>query len=427
MGIGLIISYLYFAYESPRALDRNMVNAFNKGKIYREDNLPVIEKLVKRENLENALKKILQFPLQKYFLILGEHGTGKTTLVQNTILNLQEPKGVVYFECPSNVKEFAKNLSKHLNCELYPFKLRDVFVQWIANSIRKEQVDHSEYSNWNLLSMQLLNTAHHYMKEYKRPIVLVLDQVDRIAKRDPMFFEILQDFAKDCADRGTLVIVFIASDGLVPRVMQSRSAWSRAKIPFEVGDISDDEAMEFLQGSGIDKKNAEDVVKYLTGGRFILLRDFQKESRYDANSKILFSELKKEMFTQIERSLDTVDLPVNHKFFIKLIETKHMDIKQAKTIIPLNMIRKLVEANIIKEHEDRTVSFHSRYIETYFKECAHFVKLCKKRKNKPELVLKSEPGEMIYRTFNLAIDVFLTEYEKLAIFHTPSKNLARPR
>ncbi|RIB30793.1 hypothetical protein C2G38_2151771 [Gigaspora rosea] len=83
---------------------------------------------------------------------------------------------------------------------------------------------------------------------------------------------------------------------------------------------------------------------------------------------LVLSELKKEMFTQIEENLDTVDLPENHKFFIKLIKTHRMDIKQVKTIMPLNMIRKLVEANIIKEHKDRTVSFHSRYIETYFKE-----------------------------------------------------------
>ncbi|CAG8809169.1 32206_t:CDS:1, partial [Racocetra persica] len=70
------------------------------------------------------------------------------------------------------------------------------------------QDDHSEYPNWNLLSMQLLNTAYYYMKEYKRPIVLIFDRVDRIAKKDPEFLEILQDFAKD-----SLVVIFIARLG----------------------------------------------------------------------------------------------------------------------------------------------------------------------------------------------------------------------
>ncbi|CAG8628347.1 8774_t:CDS:2, partial [Gigaspora margarita] len=356
MGIGFIISYLYFVYESPKARDKKMMNVFKMGKIYREVNLPVSEKLVKRENLENALKKILQLPLNKYFLILDEHRTGKTTLVQNTILNLQEPKGVVYFECPSNVKEFAKNLSKHLDCELYPFKLRDVIVQWITNSTRKEQDDHSEYPNWNLLSMQLLNIAYYYMKEYKRPIVLILDQVDRIAKKDPEFLEILQDFAKDCADRGPLVIIFIAT----------RSAWSRAAIPFEVGDISDEEAIKFLQNSGIDQKNAEVSVKYLAGGRFTLLKELQALNQI--NSENLFEEFKEWLFTQIKMNLGMMGIPKDHEFFIKLIKLGHIDIEQAETIILLNTIHKLVEANILKEHKNYTVSFHSRYVDTYFKE-----------------------------------------------------------
>ena len=89
MGIGLVISYLYFTHESPRAQDKKMADVFKKGKIDQKFN-PT--KLVKRENLENVLKKILQLSFQMYFLISGEHGTGKTTLVQNTILNLQEPK-----------------------------------------------------------------------------------------------------------------------------------------------------------------------------------------------------------------------------------------------------------------------------------------------------------------------------------------------
>ncbi|CAG8791496.1 16896_t:CDS:2, partial [Gigaspora rosea] len=145
-----------------------------------------------------------------------EYRMGKTTLVQNAILNLQEPKGVVYFECSSNGTEFAKNLAKHLDYELYPFKLRDVIVQWI----RKEQGNYSEYHNWNLLSIQPLNTSYYYIKEYKCPIVLILDKINCIAEEDPKFLEILQDFAKDCADRGPLVIIFIANESLVPQFMK---------------------------------------------------------------------------------------------------------------------------------------------------------------------------------------------------------------
>nr|CAG8636156.1 9121_t:CDS:2 [Entrophospora candida] len=153
-----------------------MVDVFKKEKIHPEVNPPISKKLVKCENLENDLRKFLQRSLNsRYFLILGEPVTGKSTLIQSTILYLQEPKGVIHFVCPSNVKEFAKNLAEHLNCELYPFKLRDIVV---PNAIRK---------------------------------VLILEQVDRIAMNDQKFIEILQDFAKDCADEGSLIVVFIAT------------------------------------------------------------------------------------------------------------------------------------------------------------------------------------------------------------------------
>jgi len=71
---------------------------------------------------------------------------------------------------------------------------------------------------------------------------------------------------------------------------------------------------------------------------------------------------------QIERDLDILGLPKNHKFFTKLIEVHHINIGQTVSDIPLDMIHKLVEANILKEHQDYTVSFHSRYVDTYFRE-----------------------------------------------------------
>ncbi|CAJ0838328.1 10835_t:CDS:2, partial [Entrophospora sp. SA101] len=229
-----------------------------------------------------------------------------------------------------DAKAFVTNLTRHLDCKLYPLKLRDIIMQWITNAIRKDENINAQWF-WFLI------------------------KVDRIAKKDQEFLGILQDFAKDCADKHAFVIIFVAT----------RSAWSRAIIPLEVGDISDEEAVKLLKDSGTDQKTAEDAVKYLTGGRFALLTQFQSLSRYP---KILFEEFKEQLFTQVKRDLDMVELPENHEFFIKLIEIHRIGIQQAKTIIPLNMLRKLVKANILKEHQDYTVSFHSHYIDTYFKE-----------------------------------------------------------
>ena len=66
----------------------------------------------------------------------------------------------------------------------------------------------------------------------------------------------------------------------------ARSSWSRADIPLEVNDISDDNAVKYLQALDIKENIAKDVVKYLTGGRFSLLNLFVRKSRYTADVDI---------------------------------------------------------------------------------------------------------------------------------------------
>jgi len=54
-------------------------------------------------------------------------------------------------------------------------------------------------------------------------MILVLDQIDRIAEKDSEFLAILQDFAKDCVDRRILIIVFVANENLVPSFMRCKN------------------------------------------------------------------------------------------------------------------------------------------------------------------------------------------------------------
>ena len=69
----------------------------------------------------------------------------------------------------------------------------------------------------------------------------------------------------------------------------------------------------------------------------------------------------------MNKDLDTMKLPSNHEFFTKLVKIHHIKIEEAKSYIPIDMIHKLVNVNILKEHQNYTVSFHSRYIDTYFR------------------------------------------------------------
>jgi hypothetical protein len=53
--------------------------------------------------------------------------------------------------------------------------------------------------------------------------------------------------------------------------VSERSAWSRVQEVFEVGDVSRDEALQYLKLGGIDDKIAAQVYE-LVGGRMILLK-----------------------------------------------------------------------------------------------------------------------------------------------------------
>ncbi|RIA95722.1 P-loop containing nucleoside triphosphate hydrolase protein [Glomus cerebriforme] len=360
-GVGITTYYL-----SPSAQVRKITNVFKEGKFIQNDDAPDPNSLVKREDLEEALIKILRLKSGAYCLIVGEHGTGKTNLIRNIILKLKKPKGVVHFECPSVMDDFSKQLASHLNCELYSFNFLDIIRKWITGVRRQEQIYKSKYADWSLLSEQLINAAVSFKKKYGRPIVLILDQVDRIAKNDQEFLEILQDFAKDHADRGSIIIVFVSSEGLVQKLLKSRSAWSRA-IHLEIGDISDEAAVKFLENSDVDKNIAKNVVSHLTGGRFALLQQFKNQ--YNVTPNIAAEEFRNQLFTRIQYSLNNIKISERHKLFTKLIELKCIDIKEAKTIIPLDILHKLIEDNIFSgQHNNRTMSFHSRYVETYFKE-----------------------------------------------------------
>jgi Ni2+-binding GTPase involved in maturation of urease and hydrogenase len=80
----------------------------------------VIEDVIPR-NIHLHKIKVLITPSKKpclYSLIIGEHGTGKTTLIQHAVEDLKEPKGVVYVDIDEQSTSFAEAMQQAL--EWYP-------------------------------------------------------------------------------------------------------------------------------------------------------------------------------------------------------------------------------------------------------------------------------------------------------------------
>ena len=65
--------------------------------------------------------------------------------------------------------------------------------------------------------------AAKYKQEYKRTPVLIIDNANRLAENQLKLLEQIQDYAKLATDNGTATIVFMSSEGRVPRRMMGKS------------------------------------------------------------------------------------------------------------------------------------------------------------------------------------------------------------
>jgi len=79
-GIGIAVMGIY-EYKSNAGRERELANAFKKGSVPK----PIIEDVIERKKLSKDIAQILQPPMgyNKYNLIVGYHGGGKTTLVRH--------------------------------------------------------------------------------------------------------------------------------------------------------------------------------------------------------------------------------------------------------------------------------------------------------------------------------------------------------
>jgi hypothetical protein len=102
--------------------------------------------------------------------------------------------------------------------------------------------------------------------------VLIINNANRLAQKQPRLLDLFQGYAKKTADDGTVSVVFVSSEGCVPpRMRCNASSWSRHGHIFEIGDISKEEALQYLKFRKIDEKQAAQIYE-LVGGRIIHLR-----------------------------------------------------------------------------------------------------------------------------------------------------------
>ena len=366
VGVGIFRSFHVPVLPQLEPAADSVLRAFEQGrglKLFNED------QMVDRKDLVGVLSLILQPQESKsYVVIVGENGTGKTTAVRQALFALDFPKGVAYFNCPIVADEFSISLARLIG-------FRDQLdvsggdKRMLEMTTKEEKVPDPKdepLATFTTLMQPLVDAAAKFKAKYGRPMVLVIDSADRLAKQCPAFLEILQDFAKDSADEGNLRIVFISSDGSTLPLLMARSSWSRAeKPPFEIGEIPDILAVEYLTKKGVREDEAKLAVANLTGGLFVSLNDFATASL----KGLTYEQLAEQRDRALRRKLLDLKVAPDHALFRQLV--KHTNIGTDDALdhgigIGKTQLDLLLKNNILAVHPNDTYTFHDRHTAVWF-------------------------------------------------------------
>lgn len=364
-GILVLVSGYFWYKESEWCITREMRSVFESGGTPGWDKNcdDTVAELVERPALVADLQALLS-PDRKehlYHVIIGDEGTGKSTAIRGAIRSLAPPKAVVYCEVKEAV-DFVKDLARVVGYRP-SFSLRARFWRWIQGEKFKLPV-----LTWGQLQQKLDDVS----KITQQPLVVVLDSADHLFEEDPEFFAKLQRGAKAAADHGSPIYVFVLTKGRGLALLRSHSEWSRAAVPFEVRDVSDDKAVKVLLAKydTMKPEEAEDAVRSITGGRFHLLYTFP-------TSKSI-AEYRSELFDATTASLNTVGLSPMHPFFVRLSTSTSKSIPSgaATAVLEQAQLSKLLEKKILSVRADGSYTFNSRHVETFFDGECFVVLLC---------------------------------------------------
>ncbi|KAI9770608.1 MAG: hypothetical protein M1840_003200 [Geoglossum simile] len=240
-------------HESKR--DSAIYKILEKGPSFSElaqDTLP-------RDAIVSEAKKFIT-PDKKprgYSFVIGEHGTGKTNLIQLIVNSSKTPKGIIYMTIP-NTDDVNTNHTIVINT------MRKA-LGWSFDPV----LDSRDTATTIFEILKVFSrVALKYRDVHQAIPVLIIDNANKLPE---LLLAQFQDFAKEASDSDIATVIFVSSGGRILHHMRERSAWSRVQRIFEIGDVSRDEALQYLRLQGIDDKIAAKIYD-LVGGRMILLK-----------------------------------------------------------------------------------------------------------------------------------------------------------
>ena len=345
---------------------------------FKEDyKIPTIKCYVHRKTEMDHLMRLIQLTSDHpggYFLLEGVHGSGKSTILQQSLLPYSE-SGIAHLYVQVGVDgDLIASLYSALKikdyCDSTWAGIRSL-MNLPSNACPDEPVARFKYA----LEVLELAAAEICQDDGVPPLVVFDNTAQILMQPDGVkIIHLLQDTAKDVSDKRYMLVLFASRESSVPNIMKSRSAISPLVHTLIIGDITDKEAVNYLTCRCPNATN--DVIAkavQLIGGRFIHLTIVANRLRFGEAG---LAEYKSTLFKEIQTSMHR--LPVNIRtVLIAVVQsilqspTKMITVDDYETLV-----RELTQddqnlidiTNIIEIRMPEGVFLASRVIETYFKE-----------------------------------------------------------
>ena len=327
---------------------------------------------LQRVFLPHTLDQCSATPSRSLFgLLVGPSGTGKTVAI--TYLCNKFPKGAMYCE----VREpfaFPETLATEVGMKLDPFGLIDLLLSYISTEYALyHKIPQDPYHALNYVMSTIQKSAIMFKETYGYVPTLFIDGTDLLAKNNKELTKHLISHAKILSNEKTLRIVLISSEGSVVPLLGDFSHMNRSTKVMEIGDISDEHAIKYLNKYIVSEELCAKLVAYI-GGRFaylvkcIGLYEFYAAENSDTDT--MFELIKNNLFA-IKWASQYVAIkktqPLSTEVLKVVSQNQNVNIKDILSAIEytdtddvIRVVNELVKVNVLRYTTDGYLAFHGR-------------------------------------------------------------------
>ena len=351
---------------------------------------------IDRKDVHDLLTQVVSPDMHPdvYYLIVGPHGSGKSTALINVVRNHHYGPGIKYLSVPSKCQEFSDYLAQQFTIDVGRvrfYKAGYTPIQRLYRYIMQSVVDDKGSLTMDSQvqrSLNIIETAAAAISvEKKLAPTLIIDNIGHLLTCGDQGIQTLftlQDFAKYAADLGILNIVFASSEGTVASMLLKRSSSSRMVWNNFISDISSEQAMDYLRCKL--PRTSNDILTeavQLVGGRFVdlntavaYLRVGEEEIHVVRNK--LYETVRNEMerlnitVCPTRKISDTMLSNVTWSVAQEIIYSKEKKITMVHFMeksdsLSIDERRNLLSANLfMAQVHEQQVEFQSTVVKSYF-------------------------------------------------------------